>query len=61
MRSIKELQQAGLKLGYANADLRAFVKEQQAIEQERDIAERVERAAARAQRKLEAEKKSRKR
>ena len=39
MRSIEELQQAELKLGYANADLRAFVKEQQAIEQERDIAE----------------------
>ena len=55
MRRIEEIQQAGEKLGYKDADLREFVKEQQALEHEREVAERAERAAARQQQKLDTE------
>ena len=47
MRPIEEIQQAGEKLGYGGADLREFLKDQEALEREREIAERAERAAAR--------------
>ena len=55
MQPIEEIQQAGEKLGYKDADLREFMKEQQALEREREVAERAERAAARQQQKLDAE------
>ena len=55
MRPIEEIQQAGEKLGYKDADLREFVKEQQALEHECEVAERAERADVRQQQKLDAE------
>ena len=53
MRSLEELSQVGMKLGYTSSDLRDFVKEQRALERD-------ERAAARGaeKEKLAAEKES---
>ena len=55
MRSIAEIRKEGEELGYKDADLREFMKEQQVLEREREVAERAERAAARQQQKLDAE------
>ena len=55
MWPIGEIQQAGEKLGYKDADLREFMKEQQALEREREVAECAECAAARQQQKIDAE------
>ena len=55
MRPIADIRKEGEKLGYKDADLREFVKEQQALEREREVAERAERAAVRQQQKLDAE------
>ena len=55
MRPIADIRKEGEELGYRDADLREFVTEQQALEREREIAERAERAAARQQQKLDAE------
>ena len=55
MRPIADIRKEGEELGYRDADLREFVKDQQALEREREIADRAERAAVRQQQKLDAE------
>ena len=55
MRPIEEIQQAGEKLGYGGADLHEFVKEQQGLERESEVAERAERTAVRQQQKIDVE------
>ena len=55
MRPIADIRKEGEELGYRDADLREFVKDQQALEREREIADRAERAAVRQQQKLNAE------
>ena len=55
MRPIADIRKEGEELGYRDADLREFVKDQQALEHEREIADRAERAAVRQQQKLDAE------
>ena len=52
MRSLEELSQVGIKLGYEGSDLRDFVKEQQALERdERAAVREAERLAQEAAQK----------